>query len=95
MIHSNSWRGYTGLVDLNYKKYFRVRRGKNELANCRRHINGIESFWSYAERLLTPFHGVPRSTFYFQLKECEFRVNHRGENIYRGLFKLLRKNPLI
>jgi len=94
VIHSDSWRGYNGLVDLGYKKHYRVHHGHNECANGRRHINGIESFWSYAKRRLMKFHGVPGSTFYFHLKEGEFRFNHRNENIYLVLLKLLRKNPL-
>ena len=94
VIHSDAWRGYNGLVDLGYKKHYRVHHGKNEFANGRRHINGIESFWSYAKRRLMKFHGVPKSTFYLHLKECEFRFNYRNENIYWVLLKLLRKNPL-
>ena len=94
VIHSDAWRGYNGLVDLGYKKHYRVHHGKNEFANGRRHINGIESFWSYAKRRLMKFHGVPKSTFYLHLKECEFRFNYRNENIYQVILKLLRKNPL-
>jgi REP element-mobilizing transposase RayT len=45
-------------------------------------------------RRLMKFHGLPRSTFYYHLKECEFRFNHRTGNIYRVLLNLLRKNPL-
>jgi transposase-like protein len=81
VIHSDSWRGYNGLVDLGYKKHYRVHHGKNEFANGKKHINGIESFWSYAKRRLMKFHGIPKTTFYFHLKECEFRFNYRNQNI--------------
>ena len=74
VIHSDSWRGYNGLVDLGYKKHYRVHHGNNEFANGKKHINGIESFWSSAKRRLMKFHGVPRSTFYLHLKECESPV---------------------
>jgi len=95
IIHSDHWRGYSGLVDLGYKKHYRVHHGKNEFASGKRHINGIESFWSYAKRRLTKFHGVPRSTFYLHLKECEFRFNDRNQNIYKNILKMVRENPLI
>ena len=35
VIHSDGWRGYNGLVDLGYKKHFRVHHGKNEFARGR------------------------------------------------------------
>jgi transposase len=94
VIHSDFWRGYGGLVDLGYKKHYRIHHGKDQFANGKRHINGIESFWSYSKRRLMKFHGIPRSTFYLHLKECEFRFNHRNQNIYQMALKLLRNNPL-
>jgi transposase-like protein len=94
VIHSDGWRGYNGLVDLGYAKHFRVHHGHNEFANGNKHINGIESFWSYAKRHLVKFNGVPRHTFYLHLKEIEFRFNHRNDNLYLALLKLLRDKPL-
>ncbi|MDR1145441.1 MAG: IS1595 family transposase, partial [Verrucomicrobiales bacterium] len=32
--------------------------------------------------------------FYLYLKESEFRFNHRHDNLYKLLLKLLRKLPL-
>ena len=94
IIHSDYWRGYNGLVDLGYKKHYRVHHGNNEFANGKRHINGIESFWSFAKSRLHKFNGIPKSTFYLHLKESEFRFNYRNENIYLLLLQMLRKRPL-
>ena len=94
VIHSDYWRGYNGLVDMGYKKHFRIRHGKNEFVNGENHINGIESFWSYAKRRLEKFHGISKLTFNLHLKECEFRFNHRDKNLYLILLKELRKKPL-
>ena len=94
VIHSDGWRGYNGLVDLGYAKHFRVQHGQDEFAHGPQHINGIESFWSYAKRHLVQFNGVPRHTFYLHLKEIEFRFNHRNDNLYLALLKLLREKPL-
>jgi transposase-like protein len=93
-IHSDGWRGYDGLVDLGFNKHFRVNHGNNEFARGDSHINGIESFWGYAKRRLAKFNGVPASTFELHLKETEFRFNHRYDNLYLTLLKLLRNNPL-
>ncbi|MDD5041054.1 MAG: IS1595 family transposase, partial [Candidatus Peribacteraceae bacterium] len=35
-----------------------------------------------------------KQTFYLHLKECEFRFNHRHENLYNLLLSLFRKHPL-
>ena len=94
VIHSDKWRGYNGLVDLGYKKHYRVHHGTNEFARGKNHINGIESFWSFAKNRLIKFHGVNRDTFYLHLKECEFRFNYRNENLYYLLLKLFREKPL-
>ena len=94
VIHSDGWRGYDGLVDLGYQKHFRVEHGNNEFANKQSHINGIESFWGYAKTRLVRFRGLQKHTFYFHLKECEFRFNHRDDDIYKILLRLLRNSPL-
>ena len=94
VIHSDGWRGYDGLVDIGFDKHFRVNHGNNEFASGERHINGIESFWSYAKRRLAKFNGVAKHTFYLHLKETEFRFNHRRDNLYLEVLKLLRNNPL-
>ena len=66
----------------------------HEFARGNFHIDGIESFWSYAKRKLAKFNGVPRQTFHLHLKECEFRFNHREENLSDRILTLLRENPL-
>ncbi|NHZ45722.1 IS1595 family transposase [Nitratidesulfovibrio liaohensis] len=94
VIHSDGWRSYDGLVDLGYQKHFRVQHSENEFATEHCHINGIESFWGYAKTRLVRFRGLQKHTFDFHLKECEFRFNHRGEDLYQLVLKILRENPL-
>ena len=33
IIHADDWRGYNGLVDMGYKKHFRVHHGEHEFAH--------------------------------------------------------------
>lgn len=94
IIHSDGWPGYDGLVDVGYAKHLRVNHGADQFVDGRSHINGIESFWSYAKHRLAKFHGVARHTFYLHLKETEFRFNHRRDSLYLAVLKLLRKNPI-
>jgi transposase len=94
VIHSDGWRGYNGLVDVGYSKHLRINHSADVFAIGDVHINGIESFWSFAKRRLQKFNGVPTGTFYLHLKECEYRFNHRNENIQLLLLKLLEQHPL-
>jgi transposase-like protein len=94
VIHSDGWRGYDGLVDIGYNKHFRVHHGKNEFVRGKSHINGIESFWSYAKIRLVKFRGIDKKSFNLHLKECEFRFNHRGEDLYKILLEIFRNEPL-
>ncbi|MEP6741687.1 MAG: IS1595 family transposase [bacterium] len=94
VIHSDGWRGYDGLVDVGYAKHFRVDHGRDQFVRGPHHVNGIESFWSYAKRRLQKFNGVPGRTFYLHLKECEYRFNNRTGNLTRELLKLLVCYPL-
>jgi len=94
VIYSDGWRGYNGLVDVGYGKHLRVDHGRDEFVRGRTHINGIEGFWGYAKSRLTRFRGMNKQTFYLHLKECEFRFNHRQQDLYRVMLKLCRENPL-
>ena len=94
VIFSDGWRGYDGLVDVGYQKHYRVCHGSDEFVRGSSHINGIESFWSFAKRRLAKFNGISVQTSYLHLKECEWRFNHRRGNRYNALLKLLRDQPL-
>ncbi|MCY4127637.1 MAG: IS1595 family transposase [Gammaproteobacteria bacterium] len=97
-VFTDGFRTYDGLVDMGYKKHYRVHHGKNEFAKkekrVKNHINGIENFWGIAKVRLYKFRGMDKRTFYLHLKECEFRFNHRQDNLYLLLLKMCRNNPL-
>ncbi len=92
-IHTDGWKAYDGLI-LNGYDHYRVFHSQNEFARGKCHVNGIESFWSFAKRRLAQFNGLSDQTFYLHLKECEWRFNLRSQNIYAILLKEFRKNPL-
>lgn len=97
-VFTDGFKTYDSLVDLGYKKHYRVRHGKNEFARkngrIRNHINGIENFWGLAKVRLYKFRGMDKKTFYLHLKECEFRFNYRQDNLYLLLLKIIRNKPL-
>jgi transposase-like protein len=50
---------------------------------------GLEGFWSYVERWLYHYRGVPKQYFHLYLKEIEFRFNNRNKYMFQMLSKLL------
>lgn len=77
-VFTDSWRGFSELGldgythrSVNHSIEYMDRKGS--------HINGIESFWSYAQRRLAQFNGIPAATLPLHLKECESRFNHRQD----------------
>jgi len=93
-VYTDGFRTYDGLVNFGYKKHYRVMHGSNEFAVGHNHINGIENFWGVAKTRLSKFRGISKSTFYLHLKECEFRFNHRHDDLYKLLLKILRNSPI-
>ena len=87
VIYTDSWKSYDGLIIDGYKHY-RINHHKEFTRGKRNHINGIESFWSYAKRKLVKHYGIPPEKFYLYLKELEFRFNHRK---HPTLAKLIEK----
>lgn len=92
-INTDGWKAYDGLI-LNGYTHHRVYHSHNEFARGKSHVNGIESFWSYAKRRLAKFNGLTDKKFILHLKECEFRFNNRKGDLYQILLEKLRKNPI-
>ncbi len=87
-IYTDKWRSYDSLVFQGYK-HTRINHSK-EFVRGHNHINGIESFWSYVKRKMRKHNGIKRDRFYWYLKESEFRFNHRHENLYQSLLKIIK-----
>jgi len=92
-INSDKWKAYDSLVVAGYEHH-RVNHGKNEFARGKCHINGLESFWSYAKRRMAKFNGLFSDAFPVHLKESEFRFNHRKRGDLFETILLLFYNKL-
>ena len=72
IIFTDGFKTYDSLVDLGYKKHYRVHHGNNEFSKkagkIKNHINGIENFWGIAKVRLYKFRGMDKRTFYLHLK---------------------------
>ncbi len=86
-----------GLVGWGCKRHCRASHGENgsvERGNPGDRIDGTESFWGYAKDRLVKYQGMPKEDFYLHLRECEFRFNMRGRDMYRFMLRELRERPL-
>jgi len=92
-IYTDGWKAYDGLVLKGYEHH-RIHHHQNQFARGKNHVNGIESFWSYAKFRFLKLRGVRKERFLLHLKECEWRFNHRRSILYTLLLSILRKNPL-
>lgn len=88
IVHTDGWRAYDGLI-LNGYNHYRVFHHENEFARGKSHVNGIESFWSFAKRRLAKFNGLSNGKFILHLKECEVRFNYRNDNFLQLLDNIL------
>lgn len=88
-IHTDGWRAYDGLI-LNGYDHYRVHHSDNEFARGKCHVNGIESFWSFAKRRLAKFNGIASHKFLLHLKESEFRFNYRNSNFYDKMLLVIK-----
>ena len=89
-VYTDGWKAYDGLI-LNGYDHYRVFHSANEFARGKNHVNGIESFWSFAKRRLAKFNGLTDDKFALHLKECEFRFNHRHTDLLPSLWCLWLK----
>jgi transposase len=54
----------------------------------------ISGFWGLTRNRLMKFRGLNRNTLYLHIKECEFRFNHRNEDLQQKILQLITKHPL-
>gem|GEM_PF-5252657 len=57
-------------------------------------ITDIEEFWRRIYRRFLKFHAMDVNKFIMHLKECEYRFNHRDDDLYPVLLNLCEAQPL-
>ena len=86
VFYTDCFKSYKSLKQ--FGKHLKINHqytfGKNH-----NHINGLEGFWSFAKERFHKYHGINRKNYPLYLKEMEFRYNHRNEDLYELLFKVI------
>lgn len=91
LYYTDDWHAYASLRVRG--KHIVVRKELGQ-PKGREHINGIEGFWSFAKHWLYPYRGVPKKFFHLYLAEICLRFNHRNEDIFPLLYKLMNTAPV-
>ncbi|MCH6259440.1 IS1595 family transposase [Puniceicoccaceae bacterium K14] len=73
IVYTDTFKAYNAL---DVSDFHHMRINHSELfADKGNHINGIENFWNQAKRHMRRFNGIEKDSFYWFLKECEWRFN--------------------
>jgi transposase len=91
LYYTDDWHAYGSLRVQGDHVVIRKEKGRPK---GRDHLNGIEGFWSYAKNWLYPFRGVPRKHLHLFLGEICYRFNHRSDDLFPLLYKLLRSTGM-
>ena len=86
-IHSDTWKGYTGIATKGY--VHRLVDHQKEFANRGVHINGLEGFWGYLKRKLAAKGGIRRDRLSLYLGEYVWRYNHRNLSVDERVLRLV------
>lgn len=79
IVYTDSFQLYD-VFDVSEFHHKRVNHSKTFVSKRGHHINGIGNFWNQAKRHLRRFNGIPKTSLYWFLKECEWRFNGTGHN---------------
>ena len=79
IVYTDSFQVYD-VLDVSEFHHRRVNHSQVFVSKRGHHINGIENFWSQAKRHLRRFNGIPKDSFYWFLKECDWRFNGGDHN---------------
>jgi transposase len=86
IVYTDSVQVYD-VLDVSEFPHRRVNHSKVFVSQHGHHSNGIENFGNQAKRHLRRFNGIPKGSFYWFLKECEWRFNGGG---HKALLQQLR-----
>jgi len=75
-------------------EHFRIHHHRNQFARGKNHVNGIESFWSFAKLRMAKKRGIRKYMFLDHLLESQWRWNHRKTNLFSTLKKSILDFPL-
>ncbi len=74
IVYANSSQAY-GVLDVSEFHHKCVKPYKTVVTRDGYLVNGVEHFWNQSKRYLRRFNGIRKNSFYWFLKDCEWRFN--------------------
>lgn len=87
IVYTDKFHSYDSLMFCGYR-HLKIDHGKY-FTSGKVYINGLEGFWSFAKERLIKYHGVSKAKFPLYLKELEYRYNHRNQDLFVLLTKMM------
>lgn len=88
------WACYDGIVDMESKRLYGLAAFEDAHDSTLACGRVIQDFLGFIEKRMIHIHHSVLDHFGLHLKECEFRFNHREEDIYQLLLKMFREKPM-
>jgi len=85
---------YDGIVDLNSRWHYCLDPVSTKKNGAGTTQDSIEEFLGFARKRLMTINLNGANHFSLLLKECEYRFNNRGDNVYQLLLKRFRERPI-
>ena len=74
IVYTNRAEAYD-VLNVSTFRHKCLKPSKTVLSRSGYHIDGTEHFWNESKRYLRRFNGIPKHSFYWYLKDCEWRFN--------------------
>jgi transposase len=88
------WACYDGIVDMESKRLYGLATYEDRRDNPLACGRIIDAFLGFAQKRMFNMHLSVMNHFGLHLKECEFRFNHREDDLYQLMLKMFRERPL-
>lgn len=92
------WKHYDGLLSHErcLKLYLNLAKTLyySDFGGLAEEISLAQDFFVYIKDRMSKFYGIPKKHIFIHLKECEFRYNHKDDNIYNLLLEMTTERPL-
>ncbi|MDR2050444.1 MAG: hypothetical protein LBQ63_01550 [Deltaproteobacteria bacterium] len=94
MLAADGWIRHNCLGEFGYMGFFRPEKTESGGFSPTTRYRKILRLRELLRQRFSILRGIQRQTFYLHLKECEFRCNYSGRDIYAAVLRIIQEDPL-